>query len=75
MSLWGDICALIDTGNSGPDVGRGNTGFSAAEVGRMTGSTSKDAAHAGHEARNDMANQGGWGIPSNRHDQGNQKSK
>jgi len=79
MSLLGnlvaDISALIDTGNSGPDVGKGNTGFNAVEVGRMTNSTTKDAVRAGHEARNDMAKQGGWGIPSNRHDQGNQKGK
>ena len=67
MSLWSDLCALIDTGNSGTDVGHGNTGFNASEVGRITDSTTKEATQAGHDARDDMAKQGGWGIPADRH--------
>jgi len=65
MTLWNDLSALQEAGEDTPDVGRHS--MNAADVGRMTDVSSGDAAEAGHIARDDMAEDGDMGIPSNRH--------
>jgi hypothetical protein len=60
-----DIQDLKDAGYETSDVGRGNGAMTAAEIARETGSSSKEAARAGHDARDDMQAAGDMGIPSN----------
>lgn len=46
-----DLEALQDAGCDTSDAGRGNKDFNAKGVGKETGVSSKDAARAGHSAR------------------------
>jgi len=65
-SLFGDIGALNDTGHGSDSIGKGNSDFSK-DVGKETGASQRQVSESGHAARDDMAREGGWGIPSNRH--------
>lgn len=67
-SVGADISALQEAGYDTSDVGRGNNAFNASTVGEETGSSSRDAARAGHDQRD--ASSGTSGIPSDRHDRG-----
>jgi len=66
-SLGSDLSALQDAGYDTTDAGTGNTTFNASWVGSETGSSSSEAAAAGHAARDDMADAGDMGIPADRH--------
>ena len=63
-----DVDALQEAGYDTSDAGKGNDSFNAKTVGELTGSTSTSAAAAGHAARDDMAEAGDMGIPSDRHE-------
>lgn len=62
--------ALEEAGYDTSDVGRGNKAFNAGTVAEETGTTSKEAARAGHQARDDMAAAGDMDIPGDRHGAG-----
>ncbi len=64
-SLGSDLSALQAAGYDTSDAGRGNNAMTPADVGRMTDSSSSQAAHAEHVFRDDDA--GHDGIPANRH--------
>jgi hypothetical protein len=56
---------LRDFGYDPSDIGTGNDSFNAQWIGRETGVSSREAAEAGHYARDDMQ-QEGW-LPPSRH--------
>jgi len=43
-------------------------GYSKTDAARDTGSSTSDVSRAHHDARDVAAKEGGWGVPSNRHD-------
>ena len=63
-----DIAAALEEyGYDTADIGKKDS-FNAKWVGEETEVSSRKAAAAGHEARNDMAAAGDMGVPENRHD-------
>lgn len=64
-SLGSDIAALQEAGYDTSDLGRGNNALTPADVGRLTGSSSSQAASALHDQTDHNA--GNDGIPLNRH--------
>ena len=68
MGTKEDVQALEDNGYDTSDVGRGNKAISEKSVAEETGSSSKDAAEAAHDARDDMAEDDSMGVPADRHD-------
>ena len=67
MGKESDVQALKDNGYDTSDVGRGNKAVTEKTVAEETGSSSRDAGEAAHDARDDMAEDGSMGIPSDRH--------
>lgn len=67
MSKESDTQALKDNGYDTSDVGRGNKAVTEKSVAEETGSSSRQASDAAHDARDDMEADGGMGVPSNRH--------
>jgi|GEM_PF-3954212 len=59
--------ALREAGYDTRDAGTGSKSFTPAWVGKETGVSSRQAAKAGHVARDDMAKSGGEGVPKDRH--------
>ena len=68
MSKESDVQALKDNGYSTDDVGRGNKAVTEKSVAEETGSSSRDASAAAHDARDDMAEDESTGVPKDRHD-------
>jgi len=47
--------------------------YTKKDAGKDTGSTVKEVSRAWHEAKNDAAKEGGWGVPEDRHEKGGEK--
>ena len=45
------------------------TGYTARDAARDTAVKAKEVAAAWHQARDDAAKAGGWGVPADRHQQ------
>lgn len=64
QSVGRDLNALREAGYNTKDAGQG---LSKQAIHRESQDSGRKTAAAGHQARTDMAKEGGWGIPSDRH--------
>ena len=48
-------------------IGGGGTAYGKNDAAKETGSSVKDTSAAWHQARDDAAKEGGWGVPADRH--------
>lgn len=63
-SVSNDLRALQGAGYDTQDAG---TKMSNRDIQRSSTDSGRATAAAGHQARNDMAKDGGWGVPTDRH--------
>ena len=47
------------------------SGYTKKDAAKDTESTVKEVSRAHHQARNDAAKEGGWGVPKDRHEDDN----